>query len=37
MKYFGQEIFELAEATSGDLDDPEYTLALDLNRASAAT
>jgi amidase len=24
MKYFGQEIFELAEATSGDLTDPEY-------------
>jgi amidase len=24
MKYFGQEIFELAEATSGDLTDPAY-------------
>jgi amidase len=24
MKYFGQEIFELAEATSGDLTDPVY-------------
>ena len=31
MKYFGQEIFELAEATSGDLDDPEYRCARDLN------
>lgn len=27
MKYFGQEIFELAEATSGDLTDPEYVAA----------
>ena len=27
MKYFGQEIFELAEATSGDLNDPEYLAA----------
>jgi amidase len=27
MKYFGQEIFELAEATSGDLTDPEYLAA----------
>jgi amidase len=33
MKYFGQEIFELAEATSGDLDDPEYVTARDLNRS----
>ncbi len=32
MKYYGQEIFELAEATSGDLNDPEYTVARDLNR-----
>jgi amidase len=24
MRYFGQEIFELAEATSGDLNDPDY-------------
>jgi len=24
MKYFGQEVFEAAEATSGDLSDPEY-------------
>lgn len=27
MKYFGQEVFELAEATSGDLKDPEYLAA----------
>ncbi len=27
MKYFGQEVFELAEATSGDLTDPEYLAA----------
>jgi amidase len=27
MKYFGQEIFELAEATSGDLTDPDYLAA----------
>lgn len=36
MKYFGQEIFEMAEATSGDLTDPEYidarTLCLRLSR-----
>ena len=32
MKYFGQELFELAEATSGDLDDPEYLGALDLSQ-----
>jgi amidase len=30
MKYFGQEIFELAEATSGDLTDPDYRAARDL-------
>src|SRR5207248_9633274 len=24
MKYFGQEVFELAEQTSGDLNDPVY-------------
>ena len=24
MRYFGQELFELAEATSGDLSDPDY-------------
>jgi amidase len=27
MKYFGQEIFELSQATSGDLRDPEYRAA----------
>ena len=27
MKYFGQEVFELAEATSGDLNDPIYVAA----------
>ena len=27
MKYFGQEIFEMADATSGDLTDPVYTAA----------
>ena len=27
MKYFGQELFEMAEATSGNLDDPEYLTA----------
>jgi amidase len=27
MKYFGQEIFEMSEATSGDLTDPEYLAA----------
>jgi amidase len=27
MKYFGQEIFELSEATSGDLTDPDYRAA----------
>jgi amidase len=27
MKYFGQEIFELSEATSGDLTDPAYLAA----------
>jgi amidase len=36
MKYFGQEIFELSEATSGDLNDPEYlearALCLQLSR-----
>ena len=30
MKYFGQEIFELSEATSGDLNDPEYRAARSL-------
>ena len=28
LKWFGQEVFELAEATSGDLGDPEYRAAL---------
>jgi amidase len=32
MKYFGQEIFELAEATSGDLTDPDYQAALATSR-----
>ncbi len=36
MKYFGQEVFEMSEATSGDLTDPEYidarTLCLRLSR-----
>ena len=27
MKYFGQELFEMAEATSGDLSDPDYLAA----------
>ena len=37
MKYFGQELFEMAEATSGDLTDPAYldarALCLELTRA----
>src|SRR2546428_9787479 len=37
MKYYGQEIFELAEETSGDLTDPDYvaarTLCVQLSRA----
>lgn len=37
MKYFGQEVFELAESTSGDLTDPDYLaarkLCLQLTRA----
>jgi len=36
MKYFGQELFELAESTSGDLTDPDYlaarALCIDLAR-----
>jgi len=36
MKYFGQEIFEMSEATSGNLNDPEYlearALCLQLSR-----
>jgi amidase len=38
MKFFGQEIFELAEATGGDLSNPEYlaarALGLSLTRAN---
>jgi amidase len=30
MKYFGQEVFEAAQATSGDLSDPEYVRARQL-------
>ena len=33
MKYYGQELFEIAEATSGNLDDPEYLIAKHLNRS----
>ena len=33
MKYFGQEIFEISESTSGDLEDPEYLAARELNRS----
>ena len=32
MPWYGQEIFELAEATSGDLTDPEYLAALATNQ-----
>jgi amidase len=32
LKWFGQEIFDLAELTSGDLTDPEYLAALETNR-----
>lgn len=32
LRFFGQEIFELAEATSGDLTDPEYLGALATNQ-----
>jgi amidase len=32
LKFFGQEIFELAEATSGDLTDPEYLAAKATNQ-----
>ena len=35
MKYFGQEIFEMAEATSGDLNDPDYLAARAANLAFA--
>jgi amidase len=30
MKYFGQELFELSEATSGDVNDPAYLVAREL-------
>jgi amidase len=33
LRYFGQEVFEAAEATSGDLTDPEYLAAARTNRA----
>ena len=32
MRYFGQELFEAAEATSGDLTDPDYLAARDAER-----
>ncbi|MGZ4763698.1 MAG: amidase family protein [Ilumatobacteraceae bacterium] len=32
LKWFGQEVFELAEATSGDLNDPEYLAAKATNQ-----
>jgi amidase len=35
MKYFGQEIFEMSEATSGNLMDPEYVAARMANLAFA--
>src|SRR6266404_7649011 len=35
MKYFGQEIFELSESTSGDLNDPDYLAARMANLAFA--
>jgi amidase len=35
MKYFGQEIFEMSEATSGDLNDPDYLAARMANLAFA--
>ncbi len=37
MKYFGQEIFEMSEATSGDLTDPEYLAARARNLLFART
>lgn len=37
MKYFGQEIFEAAEATSGDLTDPIYVTARDNCIANSRT
>src|SRR6185436_7581068 len=35
MKYFGQEIFEMSEATTGNLNDPEYIAARTANLAFA--
>jgi amidase len=35
MKYFGQEVFEMSEATSGDLNDPDYLAARAANLAFA--
>jgi amidase len=37
MEYFGQEVFELSEATSGDLNDPEYLAARAANLLFART
>jgi amidase len=37
MRYFGQEVFELAEATNGDLTDPEYLAAWRTNRGFGRT
>lgn len=37
MEYFGQEIFEMAEATSGDLNDPDYLAARHDNLMFART
>jgi amidase len=35
MKYFGQELFEISESTSGDLTDPDYLAARAFSLASA--
>ena len=35
MKYFGQEVFEMSQATSGDLNDPDYLAARMANLAFA--
>jgi len=35
MKYFGQELFEISESTSGDLSDPDYLAARAFSLASA--
>ena len=37
MAYFGQELFEIAESTSGDLTDPDYLAARAFSLQSAAT